>query len=147
MPTASDIAHWLCMSPTCTKMNSVGDKSCKRCGAELAEGAKALSAGIDEIGEFEGMNSDGTPVWKLREPEAMDFSEARASTTYVRGYWARQYGGQAIQSQLIQTICIKYASREYICAGFYVLNRHDSVTVKYRAYIVTYMNNNSEQCR
>ncbi|KAH7180379.1 hypothetical protein DER46DRAFT_567013 [Fusarium sp. MPI-SDFR-AT-0072] len=84
MSTESDIDYWLCMSETCTKMNGVGDKSCQRCDTKLASGAKALSAGIDEIGECEGMNSDGNPVWKLCEPDTMDFSGARASTTYVR---------------------------------------------------------------
>ncbi|KAH7269151.1 uncharacterized protein BKA55DRAFT_587961 [Fusarium redolens] len=84
IPTENNIAYWFCMSPSCTQMNNIGDENCKKCHAELAQGAAALSGGIDKIGDCVGKDSYGDPVWEFHEPETMDFTEARASTTYVQ---------------------------------------------------------------
>jgi hypothetical protein len=85
IPTENNIAYWFSMSPSCTQMNNIGDENCKRCHAELAQGAAALDGGIDKIGDCVGKDSYGDPVWDFHEPETMNFTEARASTTYVQG--------------------------------------------------------------
>ncbi|KAF4497785.1 hypothetical protein FAGAP_6053 [Fusarium agapanthi] len=81
-PTEVNIAYWLCMNVTCTKQNDIDRKRCKGCQAELAKGAKALNADIDDIGECEWIDSNGKPVWNLHEADTVDLWEARAKSTY-----------------------------------------------------------------
>ncbi|KAF5686240.1 hypothetical protein FCIRC_2956 [Fusarium circinatum] len=81
-PTEVNISYWLCMNVTCTKLNNIDRKRCKECDAELAKGAKALDADIDDIGECEGIDSNGKPVWKLHQAKTVDLWDARAESTY-----------------------------------------------------------------
>ncbi|KAF5601560.1 uncharacterized protein FSUBG_8124 [Fusarium subglutinans] len=81
-PTEVNIAYWLCMNVNCIKQNDIDCKRCEVCKAELAKGAKALDADIDDIGECEGIDSNGKPVWNLHEAKTVDLWEARAKSTY-----------------------------------------------------------------
>lgn len=77
-PTEVNIAYWLCMNDTCTKHNDIDEKTCKGCQAQLAQGATALNADIDVIGQFEGIDSNWKPVWNLHEAKKVDIWDARA---------------------------------------------------------------------
>ncbi|EWG36001.1 hypothetical protein FVEG_14601 [Fusarium verticillioides 7600] len=77
-PTEVNIAWWLCMSNTCTKLNDIGEERCKGCDAKLAKGATAWSVDINESGQCEGIDSKGKAVWNLHEAKRVDLSEARA---------------------------------------------------------------------
>ncbi|KAF5245746.1 hypothetical protein FANTH_7206 [Fusarium anthophilum] len=85
-PTEVNIAYWLCMNVNCTKQNDIDSERCKKCKAELAKGAKALDADIDDIGECEGIDLNGKPVWKLHEAKTVDLWDARAKSTYGWDY-------------------------------------------------------------
>ncbi|KAF4438632.1 hypothetical protein FACUT_4741 [Fusarium acutatum] len=85
-PTEVNIAWWLCMNVTCTKQNDRDDKRCKGCDAELARGATALNADIDEIGQCEGIGSKGKPVWNLHEAKRVDLWDARGGSIYGYDY-------------------------------------------------------------
>lgn len=71
------------MSNTCTKQKDISEEICKGC-TKLAKGATALSSDINVIGECEGVDSNGKPVWKLREAKRVDLSEARAERDNYR---------------------------------------------------------------
>ncbi|KAG5745328.1 hypothetical protein H9Q69_011703 [Fusarium xylarioides] len=78
-----NIAWWLCTTGTCTKTNNIEVERCEGCDAKLAKGATALSADINEIGECEGIDSKGKPIWNLHEAKRVDLWDARAErSTY-----------------------------------------------------------------